>query len=94
MARKNYKLQDLEIEMRDHDRRLAILEKSQQELNSTVKMLKQDSSEIVKMAKEFIPIVKKMFYFLAIVGATYLLGGDLELMEKIIAMADKLNGMT
>lgn len=87
------KLQELENELRSHDHRLAILEKSQQELNGTVKMLKEDSAEIVKMGKEFIPLARKMMYLLAVVGATYILGGDIELMEKVIALVQKLNGI-
>ncbi|ACP44110.1 N-myc-interactor [Vibrio phage vB_VpP_HA7] len=77
----------------DHERRLFAMEQTQKELADSLKQMREDSAEMLKTFKEVAPVVKKTLYFLAGVGAVYLVGGDGKLLETAVTVATKLAAM-
>lgn len=63
------------------------------EVRDAVQELKQNTAKMVEMAEKFIPFLRNILYFLALVGANALLGGDTNALEKLFTLAQKLGGM-
>lgn len=83
----------------DHENRLTQAEDSiksmqldMQEVREAVKSLKDNTEKLVQLAEKFIPVVRNVLYFLALVGANALLGGDTGAMERILKLATSISG--
>lgn len=83
----------------DHENRLIQAEDSiksmqldMQEVREAVKSLKDNTEKLVQLAEKFIPVVRNVLYFLALVGANALLGGDTGAMERILKLATSISG--
>lgn len=63
-----------------------------QEVREAVKSLKDNTEKLVQLAEKFIPVVRNVLYFLALVGANALLGGDTGAMERILKLATSMGG--
>lgn len=63
------------------------------EVRDAVHELKQNTARMVELAEKFIPFLRNILYFLALVGANALLGGDSGALEHLFQLAQKLGGM-
>lgn len=90
---------DTEERFIDHEYRLSQAESNiqsmqvdMQEVREAVKSLKDNTEKLVQLAEKFIPVVRNVLYFLALVGANALLGGDTGAMERILKLATSIGG--
>lgn len=59
------------------------------EVRKAVQDLTDNTGRMVELAEKFLPWLKNILYFLALVGANALLGGDTGALEKLVNIAVK-----
>lgn len=63
-----------------------------QDVRAAVEELTNNTAKMVELAETFLPWFKNILYFMALVGANALLGGDTSALEKLLTLAQTFGG--